>query len=337
MKKLISLFLVIITFLSVIALSGCNIKEKPIDEILSFDIYVNPNDDATIDFRYHIKWKVLDLDEDKQGVTWVYIGIPNRYCSNITKLSSDIDKAYYSTNDSETVIKVELIREYLKGEVIDIDFSFHQTHLFTYGMDENNINKLVTFSYIPGWFDKIDVDSLTVYWSKNIEAYYSNCKREDENYYIWEGMIPMGQKSSPIDVSYSLDKFPNINAKDTYAGNKDTRVRDTYLTVIGIIIIILIVIAFIRRLFRRPSYYRTRGFYPYGRRFFFRYFYYGVDDQGSRKTNPYVYTGGSGHSSGHSCACACACACAGGGRAGCSKKDFYKGKIDINKFLEEDK
>jgi hypothetical protein len=24
-----------------------------------------------------------------------------------------------------------------------------------------------------------------------------------------------------------------------------------------------------------------------------------------------------------SCACACACACAGGGRAGCSLKDFY--------------
>ena len=25
-----------------------------------------------------------------------------------------------------------------------------------------------------------------------------------------------------------------------------------------------------------------------------------------------------------SCACACACACAGGGRAGCTKKDFYR-------------
>lgn len=32
----------------------------------------------------------------------------------------------------------------------------------------------------------------------------------------------------------------------------------------------------------------------------------------------------SSHSSSHhSCACACACACAGGGRAGCSTKDFY--------------
>jgi hypothetical protein len=56
------------------------------------------------------------------------------------------------------------------------------------------------------------------------------------------------------------------------------------------------------------------------------------------------YRGGSGFGGGHSviihthtrsggcvrssCACAscaCACACAGGGRAGCSKKDFYPG------------
>ena len=35
-------------------------------------------------------------------------------------------------------------------------------------------------------------------------------------------------------------------------------------------------------------------------------------------------TGSGGHSS---CACACACACAGGGRAGCSRKDFYNTNI----------
>ena len=38
-----------------------------------------------------------------------------------------------------------------------------------------------------------------------------------------------------------------------------------------------------------------------------------------------------------SCACACACACAGGGRAGCSMKDFYKTNLktdDIKKALE---
>lgn len=37
--------------------------------------------------------------------------------------------------------------------------------------------------------------------------------------------------------------------------------------------------------------------------------------------------------------CACACACAGGGRAGCSKKDFYGTKLksdNVLKILDED-
>ena len=74
------------------------------------------------------------------------------------------------------------------------------------------------------------------------------------------------------------------------------------------------------------------------------------------------YGGGSGFGGGYhstyvsscvrsSCACvsscACACACAGGGRAGCSTKDFYDGRINkdmnngisvtlIEKVIEED-
>lgn len=35
-----------------------------------------------------------------------------------------------------------------------------------------------------------------------------------------------------------------------------------------------------------------------------------------------------------SCACACACACAGGGRAGCTNKDFYNTNLKL-KFLEK--
>ncbi len=34
----------------------------------------------------------------------------------------------------------------------------------------------------------------------------------------------------------------------------------------------------------------------------------------------------------HSCACACACACAGGGRAGCSTKDFYNTALKLKQL-----
>ncbi|MBO4903225.1 MAG: hypothetical protein J5518_10565 [Lachnospiraceae bacterium] len=45
--------------------------------------------------------------------------------------------------------------------------------------------------------------------------------------------------------------------------------------------------------------------------------------------------GGTSHHSScahSSCACACACACAGGGRAGCSNKDFYKTDLKLKYF-----
>ncbi|MCR5238138.1 MAG: hypothetical protein K6E34_13155, partial [Lachnospiraceae bacterium] len=38
-----------------------------------------------------------------------------------------------------------------------------------------------------------------------------------------------------------------------------------------------------------------------------------------------------------SCACACACACAGGGRAGCSTKDFYNTNLKLKYFEKKSK
>lgn len=37
----------------------------------------------------------------------------------------------------------------------------------------------------------------------------------------------------------------------------------------------------------------------------------------------------------HSCACACACACAGGGRAGCSTKDFYNTNLKLRQLKKK--
>lgn len=48
--------------------------------------------------------------------------------------------------------------------------------------------------------------------------------------------------------------------------------------------------------------------------------------------------GGGGHSCAcacASCACACACACAGGGRAGCSNKDFYKNSLKLRQLRKK--
>ena len=42
----------------------------------------------------------------------------------------------------------------------------------------------------------------------------------------------------------------------------------------------------------------------------------------------------SGGSSGGGFSCACACACAGGGRAGCSKKDFYNTNLKSDEIIK---
>lgn len=47
-----------------------------------------------------------------------------------------------------------------------------------------------------------------------------------------------------------------------------------------------------------------------------------------------TYSGSSRSSCAHSsCACACACACAGGGRAGCSVKDFYNTNLKLKDLM----
>ena len=61
------------------------------------------------------------------------------------------------------------------------------------------------------------------------------------------------------------------------------------------------------------------------------YYSYGIKRDGGRIVNP-TTSGGHGFVGGGSCACACACA--GGGRDGCSRKDFNRGVIDNKKVLK---
>ncbi len=62
-----------------------------------------------------------------------------------------------------------------------------------------------------------------------------------------------------------------------------------------------------------------------------------ISTTSSRSHHSYGSRGGSSHSSHSSCAhsscaCACACACAGGGRAGCTTKDFYHTNLKLEQI-----
>ena len=331
MKKIIVSLLSLLLILFVFLPKGE--AKAELDRIKSYEIIVNPRDDGTLDMEYHIKWEVLRLDADGNGVTWVYIGTANKYVDQIEALSSSIESIKYKAEYTSSSIRCDLDKEYMPGEIIDIHYRFHQKRMFTFMENKTTGLELTTFKFIPGWFDDIEVENFTLKWNKS-NVYYNDAKDEDSNYLIWSAHLKAGEKTE-VNVSYETTTFPNIDRTQTYKGRRDNaEIRNLTIVIIGVVIVITIAY-YIGRLTTKPSYYRTRGFMPhYGYRLFRPYFY-GVDKKGTRTTNPYtVSSGGSGHS-GHSCACACACACAGGGRAGCSKKDFYKGKIDIDKFIEK--
>ena len=327
MKKFLSLIIILLLALVIIPKASAS-KDKPLDYIETFDITVHPRNDATLDMEYELKWKVLDSTSEGP-LSWVKIGVANKYVDEIKVLSSQVKNAYYYNDNGDTTIRCDLDRNYKEGEVVDIHFSFHQSRIFG-KMDKDS--KYVEYKFIPGWFNEISIGKITINWAKE-NVYFNNAKEENDNYYIWYTSLGPGAQTE-AQVSYEKGVFPNINIDESYVGPKDNDDVKVFIAVILIILIVFVVIAIISRICRRPSYYRTRGFYPYGRRFFYRNYYYGVNSKGDRKVNPYVSSGGSGHS-GHSCACACACACAGGGRAGCSKKDFYKGKIKIEDVIDK--
>ena len=74
------------------ALSGCDESENEngnlpslnnyLDEIQSYIITIDPQNDATLKMNYSIEWKVLN-DKNEGPLEWVKLGIPNIYVYEI--------------------------------------------------------------------------------------------------------------------------------------------------------------------------------------------------------------------------------------------------------------
>ena len=93
-KKIIFIFVLFI--LSLFLFSIPKVCAKTIyDNILKYDITIDTRNDATLDIRIDIKWKVLEDDGGVEPLTWVKIGVPNYHCDEIKALSNNIDDIYY--------------------------------------------------------------------------------------------------------------------------------------------------------------------------------------------------------------------------------------------------
>ena len=294
MKRICVLMLLLLCLLPVSAFA------KDLDEIQNFGVSVQLREDGTADLTYHVDWLVLD-DKAEGPLEWVKIGIPNKHADSFTAISQNISRIGY-LSDGGSYAKITFDRKYHAGETVSFDFSLHQSYLYVLDGDT------VRFSLTPGWFDKIEVKNAVVRWNA-AGAQSSNAEKEEDGYLFWKTALRKGERLR-AEVVYPRSFFMQLDE-----AQQSTRAKaDDDDGVIGAVLGFVLVggfVAWIVKLARNDNYRGGSGF------------------GGGHPVIVHTHTRLSGcvrsSCACASCACACACACAGGGRAGCSKKDFYPG------------
>ena len=281
-----------------------------LDEIEEYTIKIAPRQDGTLDMVYHIKWKVLD-DKTEGPLTYVRIGIPNSHVDEIQSASAHIkDISYYNVDGD--YVRIDFMDKYYAGQSVNIDFSIHQSYMYSLNED------ICTYYFTPGWFDEIDVDKLEIFW-KSKDVFESTSYQTDGDYLLWQSSLKAGEKLT-IAVKYKTSSFANLDSNRQSSNANDDGGKRTIIIIIIVVVVIGLII-FLACYFG-DNYHSGSGF------------------GGGGSSYVHVVHSSCAHSS---CACvsscACACACAGGGRAGCSKKDFYSNKNikikDLQKALEK--
>ena len=286
----------------------------PLDEIQNYTIQVDMRPDGTMDIRYHIEWKVLD-DTSEGPLSWVKIGNPNMHVDEITALSDNIQDIRYLAEDG-SYIRIDFDREYHENEIIIFEYSIHQSYMYVIEEEEH----ICRYSFTPGWFDEIEVKEIKILWNRD-NVLESTAQGTEGNYLVWSGSLEMGERLN-ASVQYNLDVF-TTNEEEQYteeSGSEGGISPFGLLIAAGIVILVIIVLCAL--FVSDDDDYDSHGGFGGS------HYYHTM----------YVHTRSS-----CACACvscACACACAGGGRAGCSKKDFYGTNLrikDLEKVLKEHK
>ena len=277
--------------------------ENPLDEIQDYTIQIDMRNDGTMDIKYHIEWKVLD-DKSEGPLTWVKIGIPNKNVDEMKALTSNIKDIEYNKQSDQVYAYIYFDRDYYANETITFEFSIHQSNMYVIDKEDN----MLRYSFTAGWFDEIEVKNITIRWNNHNVLKSNSVQAPSEGYLVWNDSLTFGEKLN-VSVYYNLDAFE---------ATEEGQVQEDDGGGIGWIILIIIIIVFV-------------------------IVFLGLivdDDYGSHSgfggSRTYISSGRSSCACARSCACACACA--GGGRAGCSKKDFYHTNVQIDtltKVLEE--
>lgn len=317
MKKIKLLFAFIFIFLSSFLFTSCD--DNPYDEIQSYTVTITPNENGTLNISYNVVWDVLISGSED----YIMFGIPNDY-AKIIDYSDSVARATLDTSDG-SYVRLDLYDSFKKGQRLYLNFTILQRRL--YQINEENGCEYVNYHFRPGWFDDIEIKKLTVKWYKDGVEGYGNKGSIEGDYIVWSKTDLKGGETIDCRLYYDINYFPSINRQAQAPGEDISK----YI-VIGIVAVFIFcigIIIYVSQKYEGSGYYSYRGFYPTRRRFRRG----GVGVNGKELLSPSrVYSSGVGGSRGSSCACACACA--GGGRAGCSRKDFYKNKKDVEAIIK---
>lgn len=337
MKRIINRLLLTFIIILFLTFNLSTVKAtSDLDYINLYEVTVDPRIDGTLDIYIHINWQVLDDDTDGP-LKWVKIGIPNKYVDEIEATTNNISKIkYYS--DSGSFIRVDFDRKYYKDEIVDFSFKFHLSRIYKLNDDS------CYYDYNPGWFDEIKIEKAIVRWRMDNINYINEYDYISDGYYVYEKNNLNYSETIKVKVNYPKESFVGLDKKLQYSSKSITTAEIiTIVLFIALFIGSIVVIIVITEKNKDP-YMQNRGFcgsrtfHYYGRT---HYIYNtGVDKKGKVISNPDTIMHSTGSGGGHgSCACACACACAGGGRAGCSRKDFYNTNLqtdELKKVLDKE-
>lgn len=306
LKKILICVMVLVCFIT-ITLLPVNASTTPLDEIQDYTITVNMRPDGTMDIKYHVEWKVLN--DSKEGpLEWVKIGNPNKHVDGITALSDNIKDIKY-VSDGGAYIRIDFDRSYYEGEIVIFEYTIHQSYMYIIEEDSH----ICRYSFTPGWFEEIEVKNITIKWSDE-NVIESTAHKNEDGYLIWNSSLGMGERLN-ASVKYNLDAF-TTNENEQYTEESGDSEAGKTLLIIFLVILGIVVVIFIIAIFTGDDDYGSHGGF------------------GGRST-VFVSHSSCVRSSCACASCACACACAGGGRAGCSKKDFYKTNLRIEVIQNE--
>ena len=340
------------------------------DEITNYVVTVDPRQDGSADITYEIDWKVIGGGSG-DSLSWVNIGLANSHADEFENLSPDTVADVSLLTDGGSFAQVTFHDHYYAPDVaarnggkseVSFRFRVHQSHLFTEN-DDNTAN----FSFTPGWFDEICVDSLTVRW-RNYDGFLADNHSVDGDYLVWEfGPLAHGERAT-VNVTVPITTAQVFDPANAMTGQENTpaRPQSTGSRYDGAVALMtLLVVLFFAAIFYagRPARWRGGfggGYDPAAWVWYYNGANYIRMARGSRPPAGYHTSnpqpgfkagggetrgGGAGRDTSHhgscvcACACvscACACACAGGGRAGCSAKNFYSIRLPRRANEEND-